>query len=101
MFRNRLTANDKYPVRDCENLSSPIQMQLYLKPKTFSQFFCHFWNLHQILDISEKKIIVIATLLRKLQAVKDFVRPLAKKHFFGTPFVSQQVKGSQTLVKCA
>ena len=39
MFRNTLTANDKYPVRDCENLSSPIQMQLSLKPKTFCNFF--------------------------------------------------------------
>ena len=36
MFRNTLTANGKYPVRDCENLSSPIQMQLSLNPKTFS-----------------------------------------------------------------
>ena len=42
MFRNTLTANDKYPVRDCENLSSPIQMQLSLKPKTFYHSFVLF-----------------------------------------------------------
>ena len=42
MFRNTLTANDKYPVRDCENLSSPIQIQLSLKPKTFSDFSSQF-----------------------------------------------------------
>ena len=36
LFRNKLTANDKYPVRDWENWSSPIQMQLPLKRKTFS-----------------------------------------------------------------
>ena len=42
MFRNALTANDKYPVRDCENLSSPIQMQFSLKPKTFSGSFVPF-----------------------------------------------------------
>ena len=35
VFRNRLTANYKYPVRDCGNLLSPIQMQLFLKPTTF------------------------------------------------------------------
>ena len=42
MFRNTLTANDKYPVQDCVNLSSPIQMQLSLKPTIFSDFFVPF-----------------------------------------------------------
>ena len=36
MFRDTLTNNDKDPVRD---LSSPINMQLSLKPKTFSDSF--------------------------------------------------------------
>ena len=39
MFRNTLTGNDKYPVGDCENLLCPIQMQLFLKPETFSDSF--------------------------------------------------------------
>ena len=30
-----LTANDKYPFRDCENFACRIQMQLSLKKKTF------------------------------------------------------------------
>ena len=42
MFRNTLTANDNYPVQDCGNLSSPIQMVLSLKPKLFSDFFVPF-----------------------------------------------------------
>ena len=46
-------------------------------------------------------MIVIDTLLRKLQAVKDLVRLLSKKHSFRTPFDSQHVKGSQTLAKSA
>ena len=33
-----MTANDKYPVPDCVNLSSSIQMELSLKPKIFSDF---------------------------------------------------------------
>ena len=41
-FRNTLTPNDKYPARDCENFSSPIEMQLSLKPKTFSHSFVSF-----------------------------------------------------------
>ena len=46
-------------------------------------------------------MIVIATLFRKLQTVKDLVRPLFKKHRFRTPLDSQHVKGSQTFVKSA
>ena len=44
-------------------------------------------------------MIVIATLLWKLQAVKDLGRQLSKKDRFRTPFDSQHVKGSETLVK--
>ena len=36
---------------------------------------------------------------RKLQTVKDLVRPLSKKHRFRTPFESEHDKGSQTLGK--
>ena len=46
-------------------------------------------------------MIVIATLLRKLQAVKDLVRPLSKKQYFRTRFDSQHFKESQTLEKSA
>ena len=42
MFRNTLTPNEKYRVRDSENLSSPIQTQLSLKQKTFSIFLIYF-----------------------------------------------------------
>ena len=42
MFRNTLTVNDKYPVPDCENLSSVIQTVLSLIPKTFSDSFFLF-----------------------------------------------------------
>ena len=44
-------------------------------------------------------MIVIATLLRKLHAAKDLVRPLSKKQCFTTPFDSRHVKESQTLLK--
>ena len=42
MLRRTLTANEKHPVYDCVNLSSPIQMQLSLKPTIFSDFFVPF-----------------------------------------------------------
>ena len=46
-------------------------------------------------------MIVIANLLRKLQPLKNLVRRLSKKQCFRTPFDSQHVKRSQTLVKSA
>ena len=102
VFRNTLTPNDNYLVEDCENLLSPIQMQLYLKPtKLFETFFFHFWNLHQILNILKKRMIAIPTLFRKLQNVKDLVRPLSKKHLSRTLLDSQHVKESPTLAKRA
>ena len=42
MLRNALTLKVKYLFRDCVNLSSPIQMQLYLKPKFCVDFFVPF-----------------------------------------------------------
>ena len=58
-------------------------------------------NLHQILKILKEKIIVKATLFRKLQTVKDLIKPLSEKYRFRRPFESQHVKGCQTLVRSA
>ena len=37
-----LAANEKFPVLSRDNLTIPIQIQLYQKQKTFSQFFAAF-----------------------------------------------------------
>ena len=39
VFPNRMAADSKYPVRDCQNLQLPVQMQLSEKRKNVSQFF--------------------------------------------------------------
>ena len=44
-------------------------------------------------------MIIIPTLFRKLQTVKDLVRPFSQKHHFGTAFDSQHVKEFETLVE--
>ena len=69
--------------------------------KLFLIVLFSFWNLHQISKILKRNIIVIATLLRKLQPVKDFVRPVSKKQSFTTPFDSQHVKWCKTFLKSA
>ena len=39
---NKLTADHKYPVLNRDNLTTPIQIQLSRKQKSFSQFFAAF-----------------------------------------------------------
>ena len=101
MFRKTLTANDKYPVWDCEILTSPIQMQLSFKPKNFFHSFVPYKESASNFKHCEKKMIVIATLFRKLQTMKDLDRPLCKTHRFRTHLDSQHLKQSQTLGKSA
>ena len=99
VFLNTLTADDKYPVEHWENLQHAIEMELSQKRKAFSDFFFHLWNLHQILNIFKKKMMVIANVFRKLETVNNFVRPLCENPRFGTRFDSQHVKVSPILAK--
>ena len=72
----------------------------YLKnKKNFLNFLFHFWNLHQILNILKKKMMVIANVFPKLRTVKNFVTPLCEKRRFGTRFDSRHVKGSGILAE--
>ena len=98
---NTFTVDDKYPVRDCDNLPLLIQMQLIKILKTENAFWkilFNFCNLPQILNILKKKMVVIPNAFPKLQSVKDLVRTLSKKRCLGTSFHTQHVKGSQTIV---
>ena len=65
----------------------------------FLDFLFHFWNVHQILNILKKKMLVIANLFPKLQTVTILVREVSKKRHSRKRFDSQHVKLSQILVK--
>ena len=69
-----LTAKQKYPVWDFENLTSPIQMELSEERKHLVNFLFNFWNLHLILNILKKKMIFVANLFLILRTGKDLVR---------------------------
>ena len=56
---NTLSADDKYSVRNRDNLMIPIQMQLSMKQKFFSQFLSF-----------PKKMALISFVLRKLRTPK-------------------------------
>ena len=74
----------------------------YLKnEKPFLNFLFHLWNLHQIWNTFEKKMIVTANEFPKLQICKEFVKPMSWKHRFRTSFDSQNVNGYQTLLQSA
>ena len=84
--------------RLCE-FGTPNSKAVICKTKSFSQFFFHFWILHQILNILKKKMIVIVNVFARLQTVKIFVRKLSQGHRFRTGFGSQHVRASQLLAK--
>ena len=99
VFVNTLTGDAKYPVQDCENLLLPIQMNSLKNLKLFPNFLFHFWNLHQILNILKKRMIVIANIFAKLETVKNLFRPLSKNRRLRRHFESQHVKVSQILAE--
>ena len=73
----------------------------YLKnEKLFLNFFLHFRNLHEILNISNKKMSFIADLFAILQTPKNVVRYLSKKSRFKGPFDRQHGKRVQALLRC-
>ena len=68
LFVNRLTADDKHYLLNRGNLTQPIQIQLYKKKETFSEFFLHFQNLYQISIRSQKSLTLIADVFRVIVA---------------------------------
>ena len=99
VFVNTLTDDGKYPVKDCENLPLPIQMESFEKRKTFSEFFAPFlestWNFKHF----DKRDDHYSYVFLKLQAVKLSVRPLCKRHRIRKRFDSQHVIASKILAK--
>ena len=83
-------------------ISSSLFKCIYLKNgKRLLNFLFHLSNLHQILNMFEKKMIVEANVFPKLQIVKDLAKRLSRKRRFRTCFSSHRVNGGQTLLKPA
>ena len=67
----------------------------YLKrQKHFLHSLFHFLNLHHILNILKKIVILRANVFPKLQTMKISLRPLAKKHRFRTRFDKEHAEAS-------
>ena len=74
VFVNTLTVNDKAYLLNRDNLTEPIQTILSQKQKIFLNFFWHFSNLYQILNICEKRMTLIVDVFREITARKSMVR---------------------------
>ena len=98
-FVNTWTVDSKYPVTDCENLWFPIQIQLFEKEKTFSEFLIPFMESPSNFQHFQKNKIVIANVFPKLTTVQGLVTPLTIERRLKTSFDSQHVKRFQILVK--
>ena len=69
----------------------------YLKnKKLFLNYFLDFQNLHEILNICNKKMSFIADLFAKLRTPKNVVRYMSKKSRSKGPFDRQHGKRFQT-----
>ena len=67
--------------------------------KLFLNYFLDFRNLHEILNICNKKMSFIADLFAKLRTPKNVVRYMSKKSRFKGPFDRQHGKRVQTLLR--
>ena len=69
-----MTADDKHSHLIRENLTQPIQMQLWQKQKPFSQFFSAFLKSTLNFEHFQTNMTLIAYVFRKLETSKDVVR---------------------------
>ena len=98
---NTLAVYDKYSPRNMQNFQQQLQLH-YLKNKTFFlQFLLLFSNLHQIYNLSRKKVSLLVSVFPKLLTQKEVVTWMAKTSRSRTPFRYERVHEFQTLSKPA
>ena len=71
LFFKTLTADDKYSGRCMQSLPQQFQTSLSRKKKTFSDFLLHFWNVHEIWNILNKEMSLLAYLFPKLLMLRN------------------------------
>ena len=65
-----LTADEKYPLLKRDNLTVPIQMQLFKKEKTFSLYFAAFLKSRWNFEYFEEKYVLIDFVILNLRSLK-------------------------------
>ena len=91
-----------YIVVIIERISCNMFKRHYIKNRNhFRKFFLHFCNLHKILCILKEKSTVIAQIFWRLLTQRKVFTWIPESSCFRTPFYSQCVHVSQTLLKTA
>ena len=89
------------PVEICRISSNNFRGH-YLKTKRFFlQFLLLFSNIHQIYNLSKKKVSLLVSVFPKLLTQKEVVTWMSKTPRSRTPFRNQRVQEFQTLSKSA
>ena len=73
LFANTLIVDDKHYLLNRDNLTEPIQMQLYQKQKSFPEFFFAFSKSILNFNHSPKKMTLIDIALTEIPAPKSMV----------------------------
>ena len=60
LFVNTLTPDVKHSRRNMQIFWQQLQTHLSQKSKSFFDFLLHFWNVHEIYNILEKKKSILA-----------------------------------------
>ena len=95
LFVNTMSAVDRCSLPNRDNLMQPIHMQLSQKLKNFSDFFLHFQNLVEILNIFKKKTTLIAYSFLGIQPAKNVFRYMDKSPTSDYPSKRNMVNGCQ------
>ena len=98
---NTLTANEKYPVFNRDNLTIPILMELSQKQKPFSVFFASFLKYRLNFEHFEKKHDTQSFCISEFANSENVVRYICKECHFRLPFDKQHGKRAQALLKSA
>ena len=83
------------------NSHSKFQWNYFQNQKHFLELSLRFWNLHKILSILKKMMILITLIFPEILIPKNVVTWMPQSSCFRTPFGSKPVKGSQTLLMSA
>ena len=100
-FFNTLAADDKYSSQNMQNFQQQLELHYLKNKRFFLQFLLLFSNLHQIYNLSKKKVSLLVSVFPKLLTQKEVVTWTSKAPCFRTPFGNQRVQEFQTLPKSA
>ena len=98
MLVNTLSADEKYPLPNRDNLTIPIQIQFSQKQKIFSQFLSVFLKSRLNFEYFEKKDDPHRFCISEIRDSVKVVRYMSKKSRFRGPFDRQHGELAEALL---